>query len=214
MQSDVQLSWKHDDSGYTVIHISRFQLQLLLLSLPAQDAENFKPTVRHLRRMLLTTEQERLYADLFNSGYKRGLDVEEMPFTQLESWIEELERIIFEAKATLHGADLAKRERHAKLNQSEKDKTRTQVDSRTYSVSDSIATVKRRAERMTKMDKLEDHLRNQLGLSEEDIKATLSKVKIKEEVPKVSNSAVPSSSSSIPAIVIGFAWINFLSAFK
>src|SRR5215831_16918134 len=65
------------------------------------------PTTKQILRRILTTDEERRYADFFTHGYQKGKDIENLPMEKLQEWIQTLESIIFEAKAKLHGADKA-----------------------------------------------------------------------------------------------------------
>lgn len=127
---------------------------------------------------LQMTEKEQLFAGFFSQAYNKGLNVAEMTMTQLDDWVTTLEKIVFEAKATLHGASQAKRERSAKLSPDEREKIR--LADVNYSASDAITSVNKRKDRLSKKEKLEETYRG-LGMSEADIQGMLSKISIDED---------------------------------
>lgn len=147
------------------------------------------------------TEKEELFAKFFSTAYNKGRDVDSMSFPELDAWIRELERITFEAKASLQGATQAKREREANLKQSERDKIRNS-DS-TFDSTNAINAVNKRKDRMSKVDKLEATYRS-LGMDEATIKDLLSKVKVDEEKQAVTTKLhlIPAAEKPKPATLI------------
>lgn len=135
------------------------------------------PNRSKILESLQMTEKEELFAKFFSQAYNKGKDISQMDFPQLDTWIRELEEIVFEAKATLQGASQAKREREANLKSDERAKVRN-ADG-TYSSTDAINVVNKRKDRMSKRDKLEDTYRA-LGIGEDEIKELLGKIKIEE----------------------------------
>jgi hypothetical protein len=128
-------------------------------------------------------DRDELFKSLFQSAYEKGLDVSQMSIEQIEVWEMELADIAFRAKATLQGVSKAKKERVDKLSKSERDKLITNPD---LLVSDSIKTVKKRADRMSAMDKVIASMRA-MNMSEEDIKAAMGNVKIDENKQSLMN---------------------------
>jgi hypothetical protein len=109
------------------------------------------------------TPQEELFAKFYN--HEKVL-VKDMDVSQLREHREELQKIAFEAKARLVAADDEARERKAKTNNKEWLVTDAKPD---YDVSNAINVVKKRAERMSKMDKLRKQLET-AGIDEATIK--------------------------------------------
>lgn len=109
------------------------------------------------------TPQEELFAKFYN--HEKVL-VKDMDIVQLREHREELQKIAFEAKARLVAADDENRERKAKTANKEWLVTDAKPD---YDVSSAINVVKKRAERMSKMDKLRDQLAK-AGIDEATIK--------------------------------------------
>ena len=109
------------------------------------------------------TPQEELFAKLYN--HEKVL-VKDMDTIQIRDHREELQQIAFEAKARLSAADDELRERKAKTNNKEWLVTESEPS---QSVTDSINAVKRRASRLSKMDKTREQLRK-AGLDEATIK--------------------------------------------
>lgn len=99
------------------------------------------------------TPQEELFARFYN--HEKVL-VKDMDVVQLREHREELQKIAFEAKARLVAADDEARERKAKTSNKEWLVTDAKPD---YDVSSAINVVKKRAERMSKMDKLTEQLK-------------------------------------------------------
>jgi hypothetical protein len=130
-----------------------------------------------LLERLQMTEQEELFAGFFSSAYNKGKDIDKMTFTELDAWLIQLEKIVFEAKATLQGASQARREREANLKSSERDKIRNADGS--FDTSNAINVVTKRKDRMSKRDKLEESYRA-LGIPEADIQSLLSNIKVDE----------------------------------
>lgn len=126
------------------------------------------------------TEKEQLFQKFFN-GAGEKIDAVKMTLEQIMAWEQELELICLEAKATLQKVSQVKRERVEKLSQSERDKLITKPD---ILVSDALNGVKRRADKLSKADKLRESLRS-LGLSEEEIIQQMSGIKIDETKKKV-----------------------------
>lgn len=109
------------------------------------------------------TPQEELFAKFYNH---EKLLVKDMDVVQLREHREELQKIAFEAKARLVAADDENRERKAKTSNKEWLVTDAKPD---YDVSNAINVVKKRAERMSKMDKLREQLAK-AGIDEATIK--------------------------------------------
>lgn len=109
------------------------------------------------------TPQEELFAKFYN--HEKVL-VKDMDVVQLREHREELQKIAFEAKARLVAADDEARERKAKTSNKEWLVTDAKPD---YDVSNAINVVKKRAERMSKMDKLRKQL-EAAGIDEATIK--------------------------------------------
>lgn len=127
------------------------------------------------------TENEQKFANYFKKAYDKGMDISQMSYEELELWLIELEDIVLTAKASIQGADLAKRERKAKLSKSELDKTLSTDSS--ILASDAIASVNKRKERMTKLDKLKDMYDKMVSdgtMSREDADSMLGLVKVDE----------------------------------
>lgn len=112
---------------------------------------------------LSMTPQEELFAKFYN--HEKVL-VKDMDHVQLREHREELQKIAFEAKARLVAADDEARERKAKTANKEWLVTDAKPD---FDVTNAINVVKKRAERMSKMDKLSDQLRK-AGIDEATIK--------------------------------------------
>jgi hypothetical protein len=114
-------------------------------------------------RELNMTPQEELFAKLYN--HEKVL-VKDMDVIQIRDHREELQQIAFEAKARLSAADDELRERKAKTNNKEWLVTETEPN---QTVTDAINAVKRRAVRMSKMDKTREQLKK-AGLDDNLIK--------------------------------------------
>jgi DNA repair exonuclease SbcCD ATPase subunit len=121
-------------------------------------------------------EREEKFKTLFQAAYERALDVNILTIQELEAWEVELVDIAFTAKTTLQGVSKAKGERVSKLSKSERDKLITSPE---LLVSDAVSTVKKRADRMSKIDKLILSMKA-MNMSEEDIKSALANVKVDE----------------------------------
>lgn len=139
-------------------------------------------------------ELEELHARFFNDETTNV--VANMDLAQLEEHIHTLEMIAFEAKVRIQGATANKRERVAKLRQSERDRL---VSNPGISGSDALAAIAARKEnlntadkkaklRQTKADKAVESLAA-LGMSSEEIAKILGKAKIAE--PKVQKAIEP-----------------------
>lgn len=127
------------------------------------------------------TEAEQKFANYFKKAYDKGMDVGQMSYEELEAWLIELEDIVLTAKASIQGADLAKRERKAKLSKGELDKILSTDSS--ILTSDAISAVNKRKERMSKMDKLKDMYDKMVDagtMSREDADSMLGLVKVDE----------------------------------
>lgn len=135
-------------------------------------------------------ELEELHARFFNNESTQV--VPDMDLAQLEEHIHELEMIAFEAKVRIQSATANKRERVAKLRQSERDRL---ISNPGISGSDALATIAARKEnlntadkkaklRQSKADKAFDSLAA-LGMSGEEIAKILGKAKLAE--PKEKN---------------------------
>lgn len=133
------------------------------------------------RHIITMTEAEEKFAKYFKVAYDKAIDISQMSYEQLDMWIDELEDIILTAKASVQGASLGQRERKAKLSASEKEKTRS-GDS-TINVSDAMSAVRKRTERMSKLDKLKamyDDMVDKGTMSREDANSMLGLVKVDE----------------------------------
>lgn len=130
------------------------------------------------------TPKEELFAKFFSQAVTKATDLN---MEGLVSWIDELEEIVFEAKAMLQGADSVKKARVAKLRIDEKDKIKTQDSN--YGVSDAINSVAKRKDRMTKIDKLVEGMRH-MGISEEDIKLAIGNISVNEDTQVAKNNLV------------------------
>lgn len=176
------------------INLSRIEFLALLFNTETRE---------RILRQLNMTEQEKLFASFFSQAYNKGVSIGEMSFEELGEWIKELEKTIFEAKATLQGAAQAKRERIANLAASEREKLIS--PSNESNGSDALASIKKRKDRMSKLEKLEETYRG-LGMSDEDIKTALALVKVSEELPisnpkKVNEEAVKASNEGKPSLL-------------
>lgn len=109
------------------------------------------------------TEQEELFAKFYN--HMKVL-VKDMDNVQLREHREELQKIVFQGRASLQAVDDETRERKAKSSNKEWILTDTNPD---VKVSDAINVVKVRAARMSKMDKLKKQLES-AGIDEATIK--------------------------------------------
>lgn len=139
---------------------------------------------RFLQSMAGMTESEEKFVTLFKEAYDKAADVSTMSYETLDNWITNLEDILLTAKAQVQGATLAKKERKAKLSKEERDKT---PEGYVLSdVSDSIASVKKRADRISKRDKTEQSLKD-LGLSDDDVKKMMSKISVNEDTQPAKN---------------------------
>lgn len=114
-------------------------------------------------RGLQMTKDEELFAKFYNH---EKLLVKDMDISGLREHREELQKIAFEAKARLVAADDEARERKAKTSNKEWLVTDT---TQPYDVSQAINVVKKRADRMSKMDKLREQLQK-AGIDEATIK--------------------------------------------
>ena len=134
-------------------------------------------------------ELEELHARFFNN--ESTVVVPNMDLAQLEEHIHELEMIAFEAKVRIQSATANKRERVAKLRQSERDRL---ISNPGISGSDALATIAARKEnlntadkkaklRQTKADKAVESLAA-LGMSSEEIAKILGKAKVAEPKEK------------------------------
>lgn len=174
--SGLGLTLSPEQFKYESISLSRIDFLSLLFP-------NSPDRASLLERMRMT-EKEELFARFFSQAYNKGKDISQMDFTELDSWIRELENTVFEAKATLQGASQAKREREANLKTSEREKIRT-ADGQ-YVTSDAINSVNKRKERMSKTDKVIESYRA-LGMSEEDINGILKNIKPDETSQAIVN---------------------------
>lgn len=155
------------------------RLELLEFLTPGSEVRE-----RFLLSMAGMTESEEKFVTLFKQAYDKAADVSTMSYEVLDSWITDLEDILLTAKAQVQGATLAKKERKAKLSKEERDKT-----PEGYSlgdVSDSIASVRKRADRISKRDKTEASLRD-LGLSDDDVKKMMSRISVNEDTQPSKN---------------------------
>ena len=118
------------------------------------------------------TPQEELFAKLYN--HQKVL-VKDMDLIQIRDHREELQQIAFEAKARLTATDDEIRERKAKTNNKEWLVTETQPN---QTATDAINAVKRRAVRLTKMDRLKEQL-EKAGIDEATVKEMVSNLERK-----------------------------------
>lgn len=111
----------------------------------------------------LMTPEEELYAKFYNH---ERICVQDMDHIELQTHIEELQKIAFEAKARVQSATDKRREDNAKISKKE---WLVSDDRPDVNVSDAINVVKKRQERMSKMDKIQKQLRD-AGIDEDVIK--------------------------------------------
>jgi len=121
---------------------------------------------------LQMTPQEELFAKLYN--HQKVL-VKDMDLIQIRDHREELQQIAFEAKARLSATDDEIRERKAKTNNKEWLVSETQPN---QTATDAINAVKRRAVRLTKMDRLKEQL-EKAGIDEATVKEMVSNLERK-----------------------------------
>lgn len=124
------------------------------------------------KELNIVTPQEELFAKFYNH---EKILVKDMDLVQLREHREELQKIAFEAKARLVAADDENRERKAKTSNKEWLVTDAKPD---YDVSSAINVVKKRSERMSKMDKLRKQL-EMAGIDEATIKEMVSNLERK-----------------------------------
>ena len=111
----------------------------------------------------LMTPEEELYAKFYNH---ERICVQDMDHIELQTHIEELQKIAFEAKARVQSATDKRREDNAKISKKE---WLVSDDRPDVNVSDTINLVKKRQERMSKMDKITKQLRD-AGIDESTIR--------------------------------------------
>lgn len=131
----------------------------------------------------LSPNEQKFY-DFFVQAYNKAIDVNQMSYEELDAWITKLEDTMLTAKAALQGSTQARRERKAKLSKDERDKTPegyTLVDA-----SDSMAGVKKRADRISKVDKIRASLKA-LGLDDKEINEKMGVVSVNEDAQPAKN---------------------------
>jgi len=96
-----------------------------------------------------------------------AIAIADMDYATLVSHIQDLEKIAFEAKARLSAGHGKKRKFEYDMSKDERDRLISQPS---LSVSESLQTVAKRADRMTKADKFMESMKK-LGLDEEALKA-------------------------------------------
>jgi hypothetical protein len=126
------------------------------------------------------TEREQLFARFFTEETKL---VSEMSIEEIGRRIEDLELIAFEARAKVQAADKIKKERVAKLSESEREKL---ISSPELAVSDAISAIDKRKKRLSAADKLLDNLLK-LGLSREEALQQMGAIKVTEEAQVIAN---------------------------
>lgn len=112
-------------------------------------------------------ERSNLHAKFFAQGYASAC-VPDMSITDIIAWEEELETIVIQGKATLHGAGQARREKEGKLSKEDRDKLITRHD---LTATEALLAPKTRQDRMSKADKLKKALAG--IMSDEDVEATM-----------------------------------------
>jgi hypothetical protein len=124
-------------------------------------------------------EQKELHTEFFNKGL--SMAVSTATIEELDTKLDSLARIAYEAKCLVQGVAEGKRQRVAKLSKEERDKLITKPD---LTTSDAFQSVKKRADRMSQADKLVQTYRN-MGMDDETIQEMLGKIKIKESQQSV-----------------------------
>jgi len=151
-RSKIGINWEYFSGGNDILTPEKFKYESILLSRIDFLSLLFPGSERDkLLTRLQMTEKEELFAKFFSQAYNKGKSIDEMTFEELDSWIRELESIVFEGKATLQGASQAKRERELNLKNSEREKLRNS-DS-LFPHTDAINAVNKRKDRMSKRDK-------------------------------------------------------------
>lgn len=107
--------------------------------------------------------------------------IKDKSYDEIEERIKELEDIIFRAKAFLSADTEKQRKSKADMTREQRDKL---IDNPSLSVSDAISTVKKRADRMSKAEKLIEDMRA-AGVDEAAIKLLMADVKVDEPKPNV-----------------------------
>jgi hypothetical protein len=130
------------------------------------------------------TDRELHFKKFFDASYAKAIDINKMSIDEITAWINELEVIAFEAKASIQGAGQAREERTSKLSKSERDKLVTNPD---LGVSDAINSVKKRADRKSKADKVLDTLKA-MGVDSSFINSTaMPAIKVDESKQSYAN---------------------------
>lgn len=142
------------------------------------------------------TPQEELFAKFYN--HERLL-VKDMDLAQLREHREELQKISFEAKARLTAADEDIRERKAKTTNKEWLVTNDREQKGEYDVTQAINVVKKRAERMSKMDKIREQLAK-AGIDEETIKTMVGNLEKKATDSKLKTVTFHKPADEIAAV--------------
>lgn len=124
-------------------------------------------------------DQKEMHIQFFNQTCAKSAEFS--TFQELDEWIEKLEVIAAQAKASAQGALHGKRERVAKLSKEEREKLVSNPD---LTGTDAFGAVKARATRMTQADKLVQTYRS-LGMSEEEIKVLVGNIKTSEDKPRL-----------------------------
>jgi len=138
------------------------------------------------------TEREQLFARFFTEEVKL---VTEMSIEEIGRRIEELEQIAFEARVKVQAADKVKKERVAKLSESEREKL---ISSPELTVSDAINAIDKRKKRLSAADKLLDNLLK-LGLSREEALQQMGAIKVTESSQVIANNVTNSNAEPLAA---------------
>lgn len=121
-------------------------------------------------------EKEELFKKFFNQAYQLSTTVDKMSIEELIKWENELEIIALEARAKQQGSAKGRKERESNLTKEEREKLITQP---ALGISDALSSVKKRKEKMSKMDKLIETLR-EAKVPEEEIAKITGRVKVSE----------------------------------
>lgn len=138
----------------------------------------------------MLTDSQRV--DLFKKFFgESATKVASMSLDALDSYIDELETVVIEAKASLQAATHNKRERVASLSQSERDKLITKPE---ITGSEALSVTKKRKEKLTKADRLiKDYMAS--GIPEAEAREMVSKIVKVDETKQQSTPTVRMQSS-------------------
>lgn len=138
---------------------------------------HYENTLRGGDTTSMTNEKRAELHSLFYTNPEKVDFIQKSDYNALVEWEDTLEAIIIEAKAYTQRSQHERRERKAKMSEAERSKLISRPD---MTVTEGLTGPRERKARMSNMEKLVETYKS-LGMSEEEIKAAMSVIKVDPE---------------------------------